>query len=93
MRDQCGWQFTTGPEAEAPNTPLFLLHEAYSFRDDLAHVRLDPGYTYITKGNLAGQGPSVFQLYDMATDFENGRAQVTLQGRSFAIDTNGQPVD
>ena len=56
-------------------------------------MRLDPGYTYITKRNLAGQGPSVFQLYDTATDFENGRAQVTLQRRRFTIDTNGQPVD
>ena len=93
VRDQRGWQFITGPEAEDPNTPPFLFREAYSFRDGLARVRLDPGYTYITKGNLAGQGPSVFQLYDTATDFENGRAQVTLQGRSFAIDTNGQPVD
>ena len=93
VRDQRGWQYITGPEPEDLNTPPFLFREAYPFRDGLARVRLDPGYTYITKRNLAGQGPSVFQLYDTATDFENGRAQVTLQGRSFAIDTNGQPVD
>ena len=93
MRDQRGWQYITGPEPEDPNTPPFLFREAYSFHEGLARVRLDPGYTYITKGNLAGQGPSVFQLYDTGTDFENGRAQVTLQGRSFTIDTNGQPVD
>jgi hypothetical protein len=93
VRDQRGWQYITGPEPEDPNTPPFLFREAYSFRGGLARVRLDPGYTYITKRNLAGQGPSVFQLYDTATDFENGRAQVTLQGRSFTIDTNGQPVD
>ena len=93
VRDQRGWQYISGPEAEDPNTPPFLFREAYSFRGGLARVRLDPGYTYITKGNLAGQGPSVFQLYEAATDFENGRAQVTLQGRSFTIDTNGQPVD
>ena len=93
VRDQRGWQYITGPEPEDPNTPPFLFREAYSFRSGLARVRLDPGYTYITKRNLAGQGPSVFQLYDTAADFENGRAQVTLQGRRFTIDTNGQPVD
>ena len=93
VRDQRGWQYITGPEPEDLNTPPFLFREAYPFRDGLARVRLDPGYTYITKRNLAGQGPSVFQLYDTATDFENDRAQVTLQGRSFTIDTNGQPVD
>ncbi|GAB2695307.1 hypothetical protein GCM10011495_09350 [Hymenobacter frigidus] len=93
VRDQRGWQYITGPEPEDPNTPPFLFREAYSFRDGLARVRLDPGYTYITKRNLAGQGPSVFQIYDTATDFENGRAQVTLQERRFTIDTNGQPVD
>ena len=93
MRDQRGWQYITGPEPEDPNTPPFLFHEAYSFHEGLARVRLDPGYTYITRRNLGGLGPSVFQLYEAATDFENGRAQVTLQGRSFTIDTNGQPVD
>ena len=93
VRDQRGWQYITGPEPEDPNTPPFLFHEAYSFHEGLARVRLDPGYTYITKRNLGGLGPSVFQLYEAATDFENGRAQVTLQGRSFTIDTNGQPVD
>mgnify|MGYP000429740785 FL=1 len=93
MRDQRGWQYITGPEPEDLNTPPFLFREAYSFHDGLARVRLDPGYTYITERNLAGQGPSVFQLYEAATDFENGRAQVTLQRRRFTIDTNGQPVD
>ena len=93
VRDQRGWQYINGPEPEDPDTPPFLFREAYSFHDGLARVRLDPGYTYITERNLAGQGPSVFQLYEAATDFENGRAQVTLQGRRFSIDTNGQPVD
>lgn len=93
VRDQRGWQYITGPEPEDLNTPPFLFREAYSFHDGLARVRLDPGYTYITERNLAGQGPSVFQLYEAATDFENGRAQVTLQRRRFTIDTNGQPVD
>ncbi|MCC2546693.1 WG repeat-containing protein [Hymenobacter sp. BT175] len=93
VRDQRGWQYISGPEPEDPDTPPFLFHEAYSFREGLARVRLDPGYTYITKRNLAGQGPSVFQLYEAATDFEDGRAQVTLQRRRFTIDTNGQPVD
>ena len=93
VRDQRGWQYITGPDPEDPNIPPFLFREAYSFRGGLARVRLDPGYTYITKGNLAGQGPSVFQLYEAATDFEDGRAQVTRQGRSSTIDTSGQPVD
>ena len=93
VRDQRGWQYITGPEPEDPNTPPFLFLEAYSFREGLARVRRDPDYTYITKRNLTGLGPSVFQLYEAATDFENGRAQVTIQGRSFTIDTNGQPVD
>ncbi len=93
VRDQRGWQYITGSEPEDPNTTPFLFREAYSFRSGLARVRLDPGYTYITKRNLAGQGPSVFQLYDTAADFENGLAQVTLQGRRFTIDTNGQPMD
>ena len=93
VRDHRGWQYITGPEPEDPNTPPFLFREAYSFRGGLARVRLDPGYTYITKRNLAGQGPSVFQLYEAATDFEQGQAQVTLQGRRFTIDTNGQMVE
>ena len=93
VRDQRGWQYITGPEPEDPNSPPFLFREAYSFRGGLARVRLDPGYTYITTGNLAGQGPSVFQLYEAATDFEDGRAQVTRQGRRFTIDASGQPVN
>ncbi|TGD78975.1 WG repeat-containing protein [Hymenobacter wooponensis] len=93
VRDQRGWQYITGPEPEDPATPPFLFLEAYSFRDGLARVRLEPGYTYITKRNLAGQGPSVFQLYEAATDFENGRAEVTLRGDRFIIDSTGQPVE
>ena len=92
VRDQRGWQYITGPEAEDPNTPPFLFQEAYSFRDGLARVRLKPGYTYITKRNLAGLGPSVFQVYEAATDFKDGRAQVTREGSRFTIDQNGQTV-
>jgi hypothetical protein len=93
VRDRRGWYYITGSDAENPATPPFLFLEAYSFRDGLARVRLEPGYTYITKGNLAGQGPSVFKVYEAATDFEGGRAQVTLEGRRFTIDTEGQPIE
>ncbi|WP_426062060.1 WG repeat-containing protein [Hymenobacter sp. B1770] len=93
VRDQRGWHYISGPEAENPATPPFLFLEAYSFREGLARVRLEPGYTYITQGNLAGKGPSVFQLYEAATDFQDGRAQVTLEGRRLTIDTTGQPVE
>lgn len=93
VRDSRGWYYITGPAAEDPELPPFLFLEAYSFREGLARVRLKPGYTYITKRNLAGKGPSVFQLYEAATDFIDGRAEVTLGGRRFSIDTTGQPVE
>lgn len=93
VRDERGWQYIDGPAPEDPTTPPFLFLEAYSFRDGLARVRLEPGYTYITKRNLAGLGPSAFQLYEDATDFNNGRAEVTMEGRRFTINTTGQPVE
>ncbi|GGG37549.1 WG repeat-containing protein [Hymenobacter glacieicola] len=91
--DHRGWYYITGPQE--PNKEPALFQEAYSFRDGLARVRLADGYTYITKDYLSdsSQGTTPFGRYESATDFENGKAQVTQSGRSFTIDTNGEPVE
>ena len=92
--DHRGWHYLRGPEPEDPAKPPVLFKEAYSFHEGLARVRLADGYTYITKDYLADptQGTKPFGRYALATDFENGRARVTQSGRSFLIDTDGEPV-
>ncbi|RTQ46519.1 hypothetical protein EJV47_21440 [Hymenobacter gummosus] len=92
--DHRGWFYISGPEAEDPAKPPVIFREAYSFRDGLARVRLADGYTYITKDYLQDpeDGTEPFGRYEQATDFENGRARVTQNGRSFSIDTDGDEV-
>ena len=92
--DHRGWHYLRGPEPEDPAKPPVLFQEAYSFHEGLARVRLADGYTYITKDYLAdpSRGTKPFGRYELATDFENGKARVTQSGRSFLIDTDGEPV-
>ncbi|MCC2547301.1 WG repeat-containing protein [Hymenobacter sp. BT175] len=93
--DHRGWHYIRGPEEEEPSKPPVIFREAYSFREGLARVKLADGYTFITKDYLTdpAEGTKPFTRYELATDFENGRAQVTQQGRRFLIDTSAEPVD
>jgi hypothetical protein len=93
--DHRGWHYITGPEAEDPAKPPVIFREAYAFRDGLARVKLADGYTFITKKYLADPsiGTDSFGRYEAATDFENGKAQVTQNGRRFVIDTDGDTVE
>jgi hypothetical protein len=93
--DHRGWHYINGPEAEDPAKPPIIFREAYSFRDGLARVRLADGYTYISKGYLSNpsEGTEPFGRYETATDFDNGKAQVTQNGRRFTIDTDGDEVN
>ena len=89
--DHRGWYYISGP-AE-PAQPV-IFSEAYSFADGLARVKLADGFTFITPVYLeqpeAGTKP--FGRYDTATDFADGRAQVSQQGRRFQIDKSGEEV-
>jgi hypothetical protein len=93
--DHRGWYYISGPEPQDPTKAPVLFREAYSFRDGLARVRLADGYTYITTDHLTdpSKGTEPFGRYEAAADFENGRARVTQKGRSFTIDTDGDPVE
>ena len=93
--DHRGWHYITGPEEEDPAKPPVIFREAYAFRDGLARVKLADGYTFITKSYLTDPdaGTKPFGRYEVATDFEGGKAQVTQNGRRFTIDTDGDPVD
>ena len=89
--DHRGWFYIAGPNM--PEKPVFF-REAYSFVDGLARVRLPDGYTYISPDYLAdpSAGTKSFGRYELATDFDNGKARVTQNGRSFVIDPNGEEV-
>jgi hypothetical protein len=93
--DNRGWHYITGPEPEDPAQPPVLFREAYSFRDGLARVRLADGYSYIKKAYLSTpeDGTVPFGRYELATDFEQGKARVTQNGQSFLIDTDGERVE
>ena len=88
-----GWYYISGPEE--PSKPPIMFREAYSFRDGLARVKMADGYTFITKDYLIdpAKGTAPFTRYESATDFEQGKAQVTQNGRPFTIDTDGEPVE
>ncbi|WP_187632108.1 WG repeat-containing protein [Hymenobacter lutimineralis] len=92
--DHRGWYYIEGPAEEDPAKPPVIFREAYSFQQGLARVRLADGYTFITPDYLrdptTGTGP--FGRYTAATDFTDGRARVTQQGRTFFIDTDGDEV-
>lgn len=92
--DHRGWFYISGPEPEDPAKPPVIFREAYSFREGLARVRLADGYTYIRKSYLKdpADGTEPFGRYETATDFANGRAEVTQSGRRFVIDTDGDEV-
>ncbi|TGE15932.1 WG repeat-containing protein [Hymenobacter elongatus] len=91
--DYRGWLYITGPEI--PAKPPLVFREAYSFQDGLARVRLADGYTFITEAYLTDAEPDTkpFGRYTSATDFVDGRAQVTQDGRTFYIDRDGDPVE
>ncbi len=93
--DHRGWHYLTGPEPEDPAKPPVIFREAYSFRNGLARVRLADVYTFISPDYLddPAEGTAPFGRYESATDFEQGRAQVTQGGRSFFINPAGEPVE
>ena len=72
-----------------------LFREAYSFRDGLARVQTAKGYTFITKDYLSdpSNGPKPVGWYEAAANFEGGKAQVTQNGKTFSIDTDGEPIE
>ena len=89
--DHRGWYYVSGP-AE-PTKPVIFI-EAYSFVNGLARVKLADGYTYITPSYLddPSEDTKPFGRYQLATDFAEGRARVTQNGRSFIIDKHGEEV-
>ncbi|GAA4392425.1 WG repeat-containing protein [Hymenobacter koreensis] len=93
--DHRGWYYINGPEPEDPAKPPVVFREAYPFREGLARVRLADGYTYVTQDYLTdpSKGTEPFGRYEQATDFDQGKALVTQNGRRFTIDTDGDPVD
>ncbi|MCR5888982.1 WG repeat-containing protein [Hymenobacter sp. J193] len=92
--DYRGWHYISGPREEDPAKPPVIFREAYSFQQGLARVRLADGYTFITPDYLKDptEGTEPFGRYTAATDFIDGRARVTQQGRTFTIDTDGDEV-
>ena len=93
--DHRGWYYITGPQKADLAPPPVIFREAYAFHDGIARVKLADGYTYITKPYLTDRsvGTEPFARYEAATDFEGGKARVTQNGRSFTIDTDGDPVE
>ncbi|TGE27468.1 WG repeat-containing protein [Hymenobacter metallicola] len=91
--DYRGWFYIEGPDEPASKPKLF--REAYSFHQGLARVRLADGYTFITKDYLSSTEPDTkpFGRYSSATDFADGKARVTQDGRTFYIDEDGDPVE
>lgn len=89
--DHRGWHYISGP-AE-PEKPVIFV-EAYSFVDGLARVKLADGYTFITPAYLddPSRGTKPFGRYRLATDFAEGKARVTQNGRQFFIDKDGEKV-
>ena len=89
--DHRGWYYINGPTE--PAKPV-IFSEAYSFVDGLARVRLPDGYTFITPDYLDApeDGTKPFGRYALATDFADGRARVTQNGRSYLIDKHGEEV-
>ena len=57
-------------------------------------MKLRDGYTYITSDYLTdpSRGTKPFGRYTLATDFADGKARVTQDGRSFTIDNDGDEV-
>ena len=91
--DDRGWHYINGPEEPGAAGSVFA--EAYSFREGLARVRLSDGYTFISRDYLRNPdaGTAPFGRYESATDFEQGQALVTQNGRRFRIDRNGETVE
>ena len=89
--DHRGWYYISGAE-EAEKPVIFL--EAYFFAEGLARVKLRDGYTYITSAYLAdpSRDTKPFGRYQLATDFADGKARVTQNGRRFVIDKDGEEV-
>lgn len=89
--DHRGWHYISGPTE--PEKPV-IFTEAYAFVDGLARVKLANGYTYITPDYLddPSRGTKPFGRYELATDFAEGKARVTQNGRQFFIDKDGDEV-
>jgi WG containing repeat len=93
--DRRGWFYISGPDTGIPDRPR-LFQEAYPFRDGLARVRKNDAYSFITPAYLADTTRTDFApfgRYEQASDFENGRAKVRLNGRSFFINEQGETVE
>ncbi|WBA40830.1 WG repeat-containing protein [Hymenobacter canadensis] len=90
--DRRGWFYITGLE-EAAKEPV-IFQEAYAFREELARVKRNGHYTFITEDYLDDptEGTEPFGAYESAADFVEGRARVTQQGRTFYIDTDADEV-
>ncbi|ALD22388.1 WG repeat-containing protein [Hymenobacter sp. DG25A] len=91
--NQRGWFYITGPEETETPPPVF--QEAYSFHKGVARVKMKGHYTFITPRYLANpdQGTEPFGQYTQASDFVDGKARVTQDGKTFFIDADGDPVD
>ncbi|MFD2717186.1 WG repeat-containing protein [Hymenobacter monticola] len=89
--DYRGWYYISG--REEPEKPA-IFKEAYSFVDGLARVRLADGFTYITPDYLddPAEGTAPFGRYQHASDFADGRARVTQNGRTFLINKHGEEI-
>ncbi|UOQ74930.1 WG repeat-containing protein [Hymenobacter cellulosilyticus] len=91
--DYRGWFYIDGPDVPTQAPKVF--REAYSFHDGLARVRLADGYTFIRKSYLSSDEPETkpFGRYTYASDFADGKARVTQDGRTFYIDQDADPVE
>ena len=89
--DHRGWHYITGHTE--PDQPAIFL-EAYFFAEGLARVKLADGFTFVTPAYLddPSAGTKPFGRYEQATDFAEGKARVTQNGRSFEIDKSGAEV-
>ncbi|MFD2786137.1 WG repeat-containing protein [Hymenobacter rubripertinctus] len=91
--DKQGWHYIQGPEE--PAEPV-VFQEAYDFSQELARVKKDGYFTFISPAYLADTttGSAPFGRYASATDFDaKGRARVTQNGRSFFINRSAELVN
>jgi WG containing repeat len=62
-----------------------VYNDAHPFSEGLAKVRLGAKFGFIDRtGKVV-----IDTIYDSASHFRNGAAQVTLQGQTFRIDAHG----
>jgi hypothetical protein len=61
---------------------------AYDFSDDIAGVKKDGHYYYINKKGVK----IIAQHFEKITPFYNGKAMITIKGKTFLIDTQGKII-